>query len=169
MEAKDRLDYIYNYYNTNASKIEGLIKEKNPNSTFSKQTLYNIKKELTQTITTDVAENLMLAYPELDFVWLTTGKGSMLKSNNIENTNINGHNNFANTGSIGMNIINSNIAKNVKGNLKQINGGTDTYSDNENLKLENIILKQKIESLENQINQYERTIKILEKVIENGK
>lgn len=89
MEAKNRLDYVYNHYNTNASKIESIIKEKNPKSKFSKQTLYNIEKGLTQTITQAVAKCLMSIYPDLDYIWLTTGKGEMRKSSkqpNLPNT-----------------------------------------------------------------------------------
>lgn len=85
MEAKHRLDYIYNHYNTNASKIESIIKENNPESKFSKQTLYNIEKGLTQTITNGLAQILMQVYPDLDFVWLTTGNGSMFKGVTISN------------------------------------------------------------------------------------
>lgn len=81
MEAKERLNQIYNYFNTNASKIELLVKEKDSKSKFSRQSLYNIETGKTKSISFKLATEIKKAFDVIDTEWLLTGKGSMILSN----------------------------------------------------------------------------------------
>lgn len=75
----ERLNSLYNYFSTNPSEIEFKYKEKHPKSTFSKQALYNIEDGKTKSITSKTALILIEVYPEIDYVWLTTGIGEMIR------------------------------------------------------------------------------------------
>lgn len=138
MEAKKRLSNIYNYYNTNASKIERIVKKNNPQSKFSKQTLYNIEKGLTHTISNSLAEILIDIYPELDFIWLTIGKGEMFNKN----------------------IVNSNIAEN--GNNEKMQ---ELAKDIVSLEKKIEILEMENKYLKEQLIILEKTFDMLQKLI----
>lgn len=77
---KQRLEKIYSRYNTNASDIERRHKELYPKSKFTKQTLYNIESELTKSISGKNALIIKEIFPEIDFLWLTSGEGNFLEN-----------------------------------------------------------------------------------------
>jgi len=74
---QQRLNKIYHRYNTNASDIESKYKLIDPKSTFTKQTIYNIEDEKTKSISAKTAQILLEIFPDLNFIWLTTGNGEM--------------------------------------------------------------------------------------------
>lgn len=81
MEAKERLNQLYNYFDTNASKIELLIREKDSNTKFSRQSLYNIESGKTKSISFKLASEIIKAFDGLNIEWLLTGKGNMILPN----------------------------------------------------------------------------------------
>ena len=81
MEAKERLNQLYNYFDTNARKIELLIKEKDSNTKFSRQSLYNIESGKTKSISFKLASEIINVFDGLNIEWLLTGKGNMILPN----------------------------------------------------------------------------------------
>ena len=86
MEAKERLNQLYNYFDTNASKIEQLVREKDSNTKFSRQSLYNIESGKTKSISFKLATEIVKAFDKINIEWLLTGKGEMILSDTPKTT-----------------------------------------------------------------------------------
>ena len=86
MEAKNRLIQLYNYFDTNASKIEQLVREKDSNTKFSRQSLYNIESGKTKSISFKLATEIVKAFDKINIEWLLTGKGEMILSDTPKTT-----------------------------------------------------------------------------------
>lgn len=80
MEANKMLNQILSYYDLTINKFAEDVEQ-------GKQTFYDIKNEKIKSFSPDVAKKIIKKFPEIDFVWLTTGEGSMLKNSHaITNT-----------------------------------------------------------------------------------
>ena len=72
MTVAERIEAIIEHYGINAQRLASMIGAK------TKQSIYNLLKGQTRTISAEMQQKIVDAFPEISRLWLITGEGQML-------------------------------------------------------------------------------------------